>query len=145
MKRYGLFLFLGTIFGFALSRAGATRFDIIADMFRFRNAQLYFVIGTAFVLNLIAFQILRRSGATGRYGMPFNLPDRIFHPGIIPGAIIFGVGWAITGTCPGTAMAQLGEGHLSARLVIGGVFAGAWIYPRVHARYFHWQASRCGE
>lgn len=145
MKRYGLYLVLGTLFGFTLSRAGATRFDVIMEMFQFRNPQLYFVIGTAFALNLIAFQILRRGQIAGRYGMPLNLPDRIFHPGIIPGAIIFGIGWAITGTCPGTAMAQLGEGHLSALIVIGGVFAGAWLYPRIHARFFNWQASRCGE
>lgn len=145
MKRYGLYLVLGTAFGFTLSRAGATRFDVIADMFKFRNAQLYFVIGTAFVLNLIAFQILRRSNSSGRYGMPLNLPDRHLHPGIIPGAILFGLGWAITGTCPGTAMAQLGEGHLSTLAIIGGTFAGAWIYPRIHARFFNWQASRCGD
>jgi len=57
MKRYGLFLVLGAIFGFTLSRAGATHYDIISDMFRFKNPQLYFVIGTAFVLNLVAFQV----------------------------------------------------------------------------------------
>jgi uncharacterized membrane protein YedE/YeeE len=145
MKRYGLYLLLGTIFGFTLSRAGATRFDIIADMFKFRNAQLYFVIGTAFMLNLIAFQIMRRVRVAGRNGMPLNLPEKTLHPGIIPGAIIFGLGWAITGTCPGTAMAQLGEGHLSALAIIAGVFGGAWLYPRIHARFFTWQASRCGE
>jgi uncharacterized protein len=145
MKRYGLYLILGTLFGFALSRAGATNYDIIADMFKFKNPQLYFVIGTAFFLNLIAYQVLKRAGVSGRYGAPLNLPDRTFHPGIIPGAMIFGVGWAITGTCPGTAMAQLGEGHLAALIVIAGTFVGAWIYPRVHARYFNWQASRCGE
>jgi uncharacterized protein len=139
MKRYGLYLILGTLFGFALSRAGATNYDIIADMFKFKNPQLYFVIGTAFFLNLIAYQVLKRAGVSGRYGAPLNLPDRTFHPGIIPGAMIFGVGWAITGTCPGTAMAQLGEGHLAALIVIAGTFVGAWIYP------FNWQASRCGE
>lgn len=145
MKRYGLYLILGTMFGFALSRAGATNYEIIADMFKFKNPQLYFVIGTAFMLNLIAYQVLKRAGVQGRYGMALNLPDRTFHPGIIPGAMIFGVGWAITGTCPGTAMAQLGEGHLSALIVIGGTFVGAWLYPRIHTRYFNWQASRCGE
>lgn len=145
MKRYGLFLVLGAIFGFTLSRAGATHYDIISDMFRFKNPQLYFVIGTAFVLNLVAFQVMRRIGVSGRYGMPLNLPDRVFHPGVIPGAAIFGIGWAITGICPGTAMAQLGEGHLAALVTVAGVFVGAWIYPRVHARYFDWQASRCGE
>jgi uncharacterized protein len=145
VKKYGIYLLFGSVFGFILSRAGATRYDVIADMFRFRNPQLYFVIGTAFVLNLIAFQILRRFGVSGRGETALNLPERSYHTGIVPGAVIFGLGWAITGTCPGTAMAQLGEGHLSSLAILAGVFVGAWVYPKVHSRYFDWNATRCGE
>lgn len=143
--KYLPYLLFGAVFGFILSRAGATRFEVINGMFLFSDFQLYFVIGGAFLLNLVAFQALSRSGITGRGGAALNLPTRVFHPGIVPGAVIFGIGWAVTGTCPGTAMAQLGEGHLASLATLGGIFAGAWIYPKAHARWFHWQATRCGE
>ncbi len=145
MKQYGPYLIFGALFGLGLSRAGVTHFENITGMFQLDNPQLYFVIGTAFVLNLIAFQVMRRIGVSGRNGMPLNLPDRTFHPGILPGAMIFGIGWAITGVCPSTAMIQLGEGHAAALITVAGIFVGSWIYPRVHARFFGWQASRCGE
>lgn len=143
--KYLPYLFFGAVFGFILSRAGATHFEVINGMFLFSDFQLYFVIGGAFMFNLVAFQALSRAQVMGRGGAALNLPTRVYHQGTVPGAVIFGIGWALTGTCPGTAMVQLGEGHLVSLATLGGIFTGAWLYPMAHARWFHWQATRCGD
>ena len=136
MKKYLIFVVFGAFFGFLLSRAGATRYDVISDMFLFKNLQLIWVIGTAFALNLIVFQIVRRTGLNSRDGQPLAVPQRPYHAGIIPGAVLFGLGWALVGVCPGTVMAQLGEGRLASLFIIVGIFAGAWLYPKFHVRWF---------
>ncbi len=73
-----------------------------------------------------------------------QMERKTLHPGTIPGSILFGAGWAITGACPSLALVQLGQGYLPAILTLIGIFAGAWIYRHVHAGYFSWDTVSCG-
>ena len=134
----------GALFGFILSRAGATRFDYLHDMFVFRAFHMYGVIGTAIPVVMLGFWWIRRQKAAGRLPATVRLPARRFHPGVVPGAVLFGLGWGLSGTCPGPAIIQVGEGHLVALVTVGGILLGNWLYHVVHARYFHWQPERCG-
>jgi len=134
----------GALFGFILSRTGATRFDYLHDMFMFRAFQMYGVIGTAIPIAMLGFWWVRRQKAAGRLPASVRLPARRFHPGVVPGAALFGLGWGLSGTCPGPAIIQVGEGHLIALVTVAGILAGNGLYHLVHARYFHWQPERCG-
>jgi uncharacterized membrane protein YedE/YeeE len=132
------YLFWGLGFGFIISRAGATRFDYIRDMFLLRSPQLYFVIGGAIAVALPLFAWLH---AREPKGLPW--PHRRLTPGTLPGAAIFGVGWAVTGTCPGPSVVQVGEGHFIALATVAGILLGNLLYEKAHQRWFHWRPDSC--
>jgi uncharacterized protein len=114
----------GAAFGFVLSRAGATQYDAIHRMFLFEDLHLAGVIVTAIVLSAIGYAIFRRRS-------PGSLPQKPMQRGLILGGVMFGVGWALTGTCPGTALAQIGEGTLAGLITLAGILIGA----RVHGAF----------
>ena len=142
MKKPLPYLFWGLGFGFIISRAGAVRFDYIRDMFLLKSPQLYFVIGGAIAVALPLFWWIQRREA-GQKGKKLPWPHRRLTPGTLPGAAIFGLGWAVTGTCPGPAVVQVGEGHFIALATVAGIFAGNLIYEAAHRRWFHWKPDSC--
>lgn len=128
MTRYA-FLFFGVVFGFLLSRAGATTYDFYAQLFLFENFQLMWVIGAAAGVGMIGVAFLRRSGARSLFGgEPLALEAKPYTPGTIPGSILFGIGWGLAGACPGTVLAMLGEGKLGALFTIAGIVVGVYLY-----------------
>jgi uncharacterized membrane protein YedE/YeeE len=137
MRKHLPYLFWGLGFGFIISRCGAVRFDYIRDMFLFKSAQLYFVIGGAIAVALPVFWVLRNRVPR----LPW--PHRRLTPGTLPGAAIFGIGWALTGTCPGPAVVQVGEGHFVALATVAGILVGNLCYEAVHRRWFHWRPDSC--
>lgn len=144
MKRYGIYVLWGLGFGFIISRAGAVRFDYIRDMFLFKSAQLYFVIGGAIAVALPLFWWLQRREARAKKGakkLPW--PHRRMTAGTLPGAAIFGIGWAITGTCPSTSLSQIGEGHWYALATVLGALLGNYIFYLVRPTFFG-DVETCG-
>lgn len=132
------YLFWGLGFGFIIARAGAVRFDFIRDMFLLKSAQLYFVIGGAIAVAMPLFFFIQRRGIKG-----LRWPHRRLTPGTLPGAAIFGAGWALTGTCPGPAAVQIGQGHWVALATVAGIFAGNLLYEAAHRRWFKWRPDSC--
>jgi hypothetical protein len=126
------------LFGYVLQRAGATDYDAIATMFLLDDLHLMGVMGIAVVVAGIGLGIVRRSrsGALSAYARVIT--TKPMKPGLVVGAMLFGAGWAITGTCPGTGLAQLGEGRLMALFTIAGMFIGTAAYLRVGARVESW-------
>ena len=127
------FLLLGTLFGFILSRVGATEYDAIANMFLLRDLHLMGVIGGAVVVAGVGLRLLKKKQIACADGCSIVIKEKNRKPGNIVGGVIFGVGWALTGTCPGTGLAQLGEGKLMAFFTVVGMFLGAALYRRVGA------------
>ncbi len=121
----GRTLVFGALFGFVLSRVGATDYDAIRDMFTFRNLHLAGVMAIAIAILSLAFWLVRRSSAKTFDGQPIALTPKPMTPGLIAGALLFGVGWALSGTCPGTALAQLGEGRLAAVATLAGILVAS--------------------
>lgn len=138
------YVLFGSLFGFILSRSGATRFDYLHDMFTFRAFHMFGLIGTAIPVAMAGLAWVRRAKRTGAVPRNTRLPQRRFHPGVVPGAAVFGLGWGLSGTCPAPAIIQLGEGHLIALFTVAGILAGNWIYRVIHTKYFHWQPEMCG-
>ena len=130
----GLVLLLGLAFGFVLSRSGATDYDYIQKMFLFTDPQLYFIIGGAVAVAMPGLLLLRRFGRTAT-GAPLVIKPKPRHLGNVVGGLLFGVGWSITGMCPGPVLTNLGEGKLYALPALAGVLLGAYalgaIYPRL--------------
>jgi len=128
--RYVLF---GLLFGFVLSRIGATDYDAIAGMFLLTDLHLMGVIGTAVALCAAGFALARRFGVSSLRGEPLELGKKPMVPGLVVGALLFGVGWALSGTCPGTSLAQIGEGRLAGMVTFGGILIGAYLGERLKA------------
>lgn len=123
------FLLFGALFGFILSRAGATTYDFYAQLFLFQDLQLMWVIGCAAGVGAVGVALMRRfrfrALATGQ------APELIGKPmkkGLVLGSVLFGVGWGLAGACPGTALAMLGEGKLGALFTISGILLGTYLY-----------------
>jgi hypothetical protein len=123
---------LGLVFGFALSRGRASDYDAILDMFLLRDLHILFLMAAAIAVAAAGSYLLRRTGARAITGEPIAIQPKPLHRGVWVGGLIFGAGWGLTGTCPGTGIAQLGEGKLVALFTIAGMLAGTWLYGRVH-------------
>src|SRR5205814_2521144 len=91
-----VYLILGTIFGFILSRSGAADYNYIQGMFLFERFQLYGIIGTAVALTAPGLWILKRFGRTVS-GRPIEIELKPLHRGNIAGGLLFGVGWSMAG------------------------------------------------
>jgi uncharacterized membrane protein YedE/YeeE len=138
------YLVWGLGFGVIIARAGAVRFDYIRDMFLLRSFQLYGVIGAAILTALPLFWWMQRaSRAKGSSFKGLAWPHRRLTPGTLPGAALFGVGWALTGTCPGPAVVQVGLGHWVALATVAGILIGNLTYEWAHRRWFHWRPDSC--
>jgi uncharacterized membrane protein YedE/YeeE len=127
-------LIFGVLFGFVLSRIGATDYDAIAGMFKLTDLHLMGVIGGAVVLSALGFWLVRRSAGHSLNGEPIVLAQKPMKRGLVAGSLMFGVGWALSGTCPGTALAQLGEGRWAALATIGGILLGSYLVESRAAR-----------
>ncbi len=133
MRNRVLLFVLGLAFGFILVRAGATDPDAIAGMFLFTDLHLVGVIGTAIVVAGVGFHLLRRRAA---HDPPLAqaLAPKPYKPGLIAGSLLFGTGWALTGTCPGTGLAMVGEGRLMGLFTVAGIFAGSGLHHLMAVR-----------
>lgn len=121
----------GVVFGALLSGAGATRYDVIARMFLFEDPHLAIVMAVAIVVAAFGIRFLGgRRWATAEDGSCPLGGESSPKATLVPGALLFGVGWGLTGSCPGTALAQLGEGRWMAAFTILGVFLGSALFAR---------------
>lgn len=128
------FIAFGMLFGFILSRVGATSYDAIHGMFMLTDLHLVGVIGVAIAVAAAGMAYARRTRASSREGVPLAMVHKPMKPGLIAGGLMFGAGWALSGTCPGTALAQLGEGTLAGGITILGILAGAQLHSLYQRR-----------
>ncbi len=128
-----LYLALGTLFGWVLSRSGAADYNFIQDMFLFRDFQLYGIIGTAVAVTMPGLWLLKRRGTT-LSGAPLSVVAKPRHRGNIVGGVLFGIGWSVTGMCPGPILVNVGEGKLYAIAALLGVLVGAGAFGTLYER-----------
>lgn len=123
------YMIFGTIFGFVLSRVGASDYDLIFKMFTAEDLKLAYVIITAILTAGVSMRVLARFGMKGRGGAPINVSKKPLQmKKNIIGGTIFGLGWAISGACPGTVLAQVGEGKLLGLVTMFGMILGTFLY-----------------
>lgn len=133
-KKIG-FLGFGIFFGFVLSRVGASDFDLIMGMFIGKDLTLAWVMITAIVIGAIGMQILKRTAKPVRSGEPLKISHKKLGRYSLLGAAIFGIGWGISGACPGTVLAQLGEGKVLGLFTFLGMICGTYIYALLKEKH----------
>ena len=127
-----LYLLLGTVFGFILSRSGAADYGFIQGMFLFTELQLFGIIAVAVVVTAPGIWLITRRGRTAS-GRPVEIELKPLHRGNVVGGALFGVGWSLAGMCPGPIFVNIGEGKVYALAAFAGALVGAgllgWCYP----------------
>jgi uncharacterized protein len=126
-----VYVLLGTIFGFVLSRSGAADYDYIQGMFLFERFQLYGIIGSAVALTAPGIWLIKRRGRT-LLGSPVAIELKALHRGNVLGGLLFGVGWSIAGMCPGPILVNIGEGKVYALGAFAGALAGAGLFGALY-------------
>jgi uncharacterized membrane protein YedE/YeeE len=128
-----LYVLLGTIFGFILSRSGAADYNYIQAMFLFTSFQLYGIIGTAVAITAPGIWLIKRYGRTV-LGRPIAIELKPQHRGNIVGGLLFGIGWSMAGMCPGPIFVNIGEGKIYALAALAGALAGAGLFGAIYTR-----------
>ena len=101
----------------------------IQEMFRFQAFHMYGIIGSAVVIGTIFMTVLKRSGMKSITGEGMKFPQKPpFYKSAIIGGIIFGLGWAMTGACPGPLFVNVGAGYPTMLVVIGFAVLGAFVH-----------------
>lgn len=132
-----IYLTLGTIFGFILSRSGAADYGYIQGMFLFERFQLYGIIGTAVVITAAGIWPIKRHGRT-LFGRPIEIELKPLHRGNVLGGLIFGVGWSLAGMCPGPIFVNVGEGKIYALAALAGALTGTALFGAAYPRLQGW-------
>ena len=125
---YLKYLMLGTLFGILITKTEVISWFRIQEMFRFQSFHMYGVIGSAVLVGAVSIQLIKRNHLKSLAGEPIVIADKKFNQGIWIGGFLFGVGWALTGACPGPIFAQLGSGSGAAAVMLLAALAGTWTY-----------------
>lgn len=136
--RYIIYLAIGIFFGMIMFKSEAASWFRIYEMFHFGSFHMYGIIGSALVLGIIGVQIIKRKNikAFGNQEVQLNPKERGIARYLI-GGIIFGLGWALAGACPGPMYVLAGAGYISILIVIFGAIAGTLLYGLVMGRLPH--------
>lgn len=127
--KYLKFLFVGIFFGIVMTKSEAISWFRIYEMFRFESFHMYGIIGTAVVLGVIVTAIIKRSHLNNLQGEEIRINDKKMSiPRYLIGGTIFGLGWAMTGACPGPMFTLLGHGIWSILIVIVSAIFGTYLY-----------------
>lgn len=127
VKKIG-YLLAGVFFGFSLSRSGASDYNFIYYMFIGENLKLALLMGTAIVVGAIGMLILKALGNKDVTGKEIKINRKPLNKYTVIGGSLFGVGWAVSGACPGTVLAQIGEGKVLGIATFLGIMCGTYLY-----------------
>lgn len=128
---------VGVIFGIVFIKAEIISWIRIQEMFRLQSFHMYGVIGTAVVVGAISVFLIKKLKIKTIHGEDITFTDKKFNKGQIYGGLIFGLGWAMTGACPGPLFAQVGSGAIVIIVVILSATAGTWVYGKFRDQLPH--------
>lgn len=117
----------GALFGFGLALSGMIRPEVVLSFLQFQDWGLMLVMGGALMVALAAYQLFPRFRATPLLGDTFESHTAQMSRDTFIGSALFGIGWGLSGVCPGPAIAGLGAGNLQMLWVLLGLAAGAWL------------------
>ncbi|MCL6260827.1 YeeE/YedE family protein [Aquiflexum sp. TKW24L] len=125
-----MYLIIGVGFGIIFIKAEIVSWFRIQEMFRLQSFFMYGVIGSAVVVGALSIQIIKWFNIKTIKGDKIIILDKEFRKGQMIGGFIFGLGWALTGACPGPLFAQIGSGFTVILVTLISAVAGTWVYGR---------------
>jgi uncharacterized membrane protein YedE/YeeE len=132
-----VYLLLGISFGVVLTRSEVLSWFRIQEMFRFQSFRMYGIIGSAIATAAASIALIKAAGVMSIAGTPIQIPAKPLGNGIAyaAGGTVFGLGWALTGACPGPLFTLIGNG-VSVMIVavlsaLVGTATYSWLRPRL--------------
>lgn len=138
MLKYFKFLAAGVIFGIVMSKSEAISWYRIQEMFRFQSFHMYGIITVAVVIGVIGVWFIKKFRIRDYNGNPI-----LFHPKdksvsrYLIGGTIFGMGWALSGACPGPMVVNIGYGYLAMGIVFFFAIVGTYLYGFIKDKLPH--------
>jgi len=131
------YLLVGVIFGVVFVKSEVVSWFRIQEMFRLQSFHMYGIIGSAVVVGMISVWLIKKFNIKTIYNENIEFHPKTFNKGQIYGGLLFGLGWAITGACPGPLFAQIGTGATVIVVTLLSAIAGTWTYGLLRDKLPH--------
>ena len=136
--KYITYILIGFFFGIIMYKSEAASWFRIYEMFEFGSFHMYGIIGSALILGILGVQFIKRNNIKAMGGEEMQLkPKNKSVPRYLIGGIIFGLGWALAGACPGPMYVLAGSGYISILIVIAAALLGTFVYGLLRNRLPH--------
>lgn len=136
--KYLKFLLVGVFFGIVLSKAEVISWYRIYEMFKFQSFHMYGVIGSAVAIGLVVMYLFRKEKIKTYLGQAIKVePKKKGFARNLLGGIIFGLGWALGGACPGPMFILVGKGIIAILVVLASATLGAFLYHAIKHKLPH--------
>ena len=119
---------VGILFGIVFTKAEIISWFRMQEMFRFQSFHMFGVLGSALLTGMLSVYLIKKFRVKTIYGEKIEFHKKKFNKGQVIGGLIFGLGWALTGACPGPLFAQIGAGFEVVLVVLISAVAGTWVY-----------------
>jgi uncharacterized membrane protein YedE/YeeE len=132
------FLVLGVFFGILMYKSEAASWFRIYEMFHFQSFHMYGLMGSALFTGIFLVQLIKRKNIKDIHQQNIVIPDKERSVArYLIGGVLFGLGWALAGACPGPMFVLTGAGSIPMILVLISAIAGTWVYGLVKDRLPH--------
>jgi uncharacterized protein len=134
-----LYALMGVYFGIVVTKGEVLSWFRIQEMFRFQSFHMYGIIATAILVAAVSIAVLERARLQSFFGEPISVPPKTLGRGVryLAGGTVFGLGWAITGACPGPLLALIGNGVTVMLVALLSAAFGTWVYGYLRPRLPH--------
>lgn len=133
-----VYLLIGTFFGIVMYKSEAASWFRIYEMFQFQSIHMFGLMGTALAVGVIIVQYIKRKKVKDVNGNPIVIADKDKSIArYLIGGILFGLGWALAGACPGPMFVLTGAGYFPILVVILGAVLGTWFYGLIKNKLPH--------
>lgn len=133
-----LYFIIGIVFGITMFKSESASWFRIYEMFQFKSFHMYGIIGSALVFGVLITQAIKKFKVKSFYGDTIEIADK--EKGIkryLYGGVVFGLGWALAGACPGPIFTLIGAGYAPILVVLVSATLGTFVYGRIKDKLPH--------
>ena len=131
------YFLIGFLFGLALIKGEAISWFRMQEMFHFQGFQIFGFFLTAVPTSALCLFLIRKFNLKSVSRQAISPKKKFFNKGTVFGSAIFGIGWGLTGACPGPIYVQIGSGYLISVVLLVSALAGTWCYAFFRERLPH--------
>jgi uncharacterized protein len=131
------YLLLGTLFGITLCKVQAVSWWRMQEMFQFDGFYMYGLFITAIPTGILSVWLIKKFNIKTVDGEPISIPKKKFNWGYVIGGLLFGIGWAFSGACPGPLLALIGAGKFVVIVVFISALLGTLVYGWLRPKLPH--------